>query len=478
MHGKRKLALLLAAAVSASMIGSVCVSAGDVSFGDSPQDGGVGEEAIEAYDPSVSDVPETSAPETSVPETSAPETSAPETSAPETSAPETSAPETSAPETSAPQPETFSVQEEPQWTEEPNYYYEESGGYVESQNGGYAEESYEPHHEESRNPHHDEQGEGEEESRGYAGDVSTLGPDVVIDDFSLFVKEDAERDFSLDFEAELPASHYLDLEEVLQKPELPTGCEVTALSMALGYYGFEADKVELAEEALLYNREDDNMAKGYIGDPFSNTGAGCFAPALTATADYYFAENDANYRAYDISGTELEDLCAYIAADTPVLVWTTMYMLRPTFGEQISEYNGHSCRWYNEEHCVVLTGYDLEEGTVQVNDPLDGIVARGMEEFADIYNLTGKNAVVLKEQPEDAQNATKAASAANGQQAAETAESAADGQQAADAAGSASDGQQAADAAGSAADGQQATDASKSAPEADSSESGTLLVGA
>lgn len=35
-----------------------------------------------------------------------------------------------------------------------------------------------------------------------------------------------------------------------QMPELPTGCEITAMTMALNYYGYEADKIQMAEKYL------------------------------------------------------------------------------------------------------------------------------------------------------------------------------------------------------------------------------------
>lgn len=412
MHRKNRAAMAMAAILAASLFGNTAVSADDVSFGDSPLDSGYEGENVEAYDPNASYAPETSAPETSAPETSAPETSASQTEAyypPETN--------------------TYVAPTEPQWTESyDNGGYDSgsySGGYDSgsydggysdgSYDGGYQEDSYEGHYEEHYGDDYPEEYSGP--YREYSGDASTLGPDLQLNDFELFYKEDAERDFALDRE-NLPDMFFLKLDEVMQEPELPTGCEVTALSMVLRYLEFDVDKVELAEDYLLYNREDDNMALGYIGDPFSESGAGCFAPAIAATADYYFAENDANYRAYDISDTEMEDLYAYVAAGTPVLVWSTMYMQEPTFQEQVSEHHDHTCRWYNQEHCVVLTGYDFTEGTVQINDPLEGIVQRDMEEFAALYEVTGKNAVVIKEQPEDAaskEKKTKSASSAEAQ---------------------------------------------------------------
>lgn len=41
-----------------------------------------------------------------------------------------------------------------------------------------------------------------------------------------------------------------DFPEIMQMPELPTGCEITALTMVLNYYGFDVDKVTLATEYL------------------------------------------------------------------------------------------------------------------------------------------------------------------------------------------------------------------------------------
>lgn len=253
---------------------------------------------------------------------------------------------------------------------------------------GEAEESFEDWEVET----YSDQGETEE-----AESIRNTEKNSTVEDFEILGKEDAVQAFDLLEYEELPSFFYLDVPEVLQKPELPTGCESVALTMALQYEGFELSKTTIATEFLIYNRETDNLALGYIGDPFSEEGAGCFAPAIAATADDFFADQQLPYAAYDITDSTMEELLSYVAAGTPVIVWSTMYMAEPEFTREDSEYNGKTYRWYTQEHCVVLSGYDLEASTLQINDPLEGIVTRDLEEFKRIYNLTGQNAVVLKE---------------------------------------------------------------------------------
>ena len=42
----------------------------------------------------------------------------------------------------------------------------------------------------------------------------------------------------------------LDAQPILQNPELPTGCEVTALTAALNYLGYPVDKLTMADQYL------------------------------------------------------------------------------------------------------------------------------------------------------------------------------------------------------------------------------------
>ena len=117
----------------------------------------------------------------------------------------------------------------------------------------------------------------------------------------------------------------INLTPVCQYPELPTGCEVTALAIVLQYYGFSADKCDLADNYL------DKGAVGtvdfhttFVGDPKSEYSYGCYAPVIVKAANKYLDEQDTELKAYDITGTEFEELFSYTEKNIPVLVWCTI----------------------------------------------------------------------------------------------------------------------------------------------------------
>ena len=98
-----------------------------------------------------------------------------------------------------------------------------------------------------------------------------------------------------------------------------------------------------------------------------------------------------------MTGTDFDVLLEkYLAEGIPVILWHTMYMSEPEFTEEIYERNGITYPWYSQEHCVVLSGYDMEQNTVTVNDPLEGIIERDMNAFQELFEQTGKFAVVIK----------------------------------------------------------------------------------
>lgn len=62
----------------------------------------------------------------------------------------------------------------------------------------------------------------------------------------------------------------------------------------------------------------------------------------------------------------------------------------------VEAYEGREYEWDYNEHCIVLSGYNQAEGTVTVNDPLEGIVERDADRLFELYENLGSMAIVLQ----------------------------------------------------------------------------------
>lgn len=184
----------------------------------------------------------------------------------------------------------------------------------------------------------------------------------------------------------------ISMQNIRQNPELPTGCESVALTMVLKYYHYPVSKTTIASSYM--PRSSSNFVTAFMGNPFSYAGCGIYAPGLTLTANKYLTARKSSRKAHDITGAPLSNLYPYIDADTPVIVWNSMYMRTP---HAIYSYYYDHKTWYfySGEHCVVLCGYDKKKNKVLINDPLSGLVWRDADAFERIYNKLGKMAVVL-----------------------------------------------------------------------------------
>lgn len=180
-----------------------------------------------------------------------------------------------------------------------------------------------------------------------------------------------------------------------QLPELPTGCEATSLTMALNYAGYTVDKMTIAGEYLPKENagEHANPYTSFIGDPRSAGGYGCYAPALMICALRYGA------RAQDISGSAFDSILKRISAGQPVLMWATINMVPSGVGGyKYRRPDGVVENWKNNEHCLLMTGYDLEENTVMCADPLKGeIVKYDLSLFRTRWDEQGQQAMIVFE---------------------------------------------------------------------------------
>lgn len=178
-----------------------------------------------------------------------------------------------------------------------------------------------------------------------------------------------------------PAKYVFDEKQDLQMPELPTGCEATALGTLLRMNGVDVTKFDVADAMPKSNGSD--FVYSFWGNPYSATdGWACMAPCSVITANKFL--KDTNKVAVEYTGTDLTDL------KFPSAVWVTMYLNDP----QPSNYESNGYRLFRNPHCVVVTRIELD--SVYVIDPLVGEVAYPLERFNSVYKELGCQAVCIE----------------------------------------------------------------------------------
>lgn len=201
-----------------------------------------------------------------------------------------------------------------------------------------------------------------------------------------------------------PAEYELNVQTILQLPELPTGCEITSLTMALRYMGYDVDKTTMSGEYLptsntFYYVGDKkygpDFREVFAGYPESDKGCECNAPAIVDAANNYLTAINSPQRAVNLSGSDPQTLYDAVRADTPVVVWITINMAdRIPSGGWYVEDTDEYIEWAAVDHCAVLMGFG--EDYVELNDPLAGIVSYSKTLFEDIYRQRGMQAVIVQ----------------------------------------------------------------------------------
>ncbi len=188
----------------------------------------------------------------------------------------------------------------------------------------------------------------------------------------------------------------LGVQNILQKPDLPAGPEITSLAMVLRYLGFSINTVTLADNYLT-TAEPGTASPfvAYLGNPTIAKGSyGCYAPVIVEAANLYFESAARGNRAADVSGSTLEELYDYVRGGTPVIVWATTNMVATKYTTKW-EIDGETIQWRGNEHCMVLMGYNKTKGTVIMADPLRGIVEYSAEKFYTRYKEQYESAVII-----------------------------------------------------------------------------------
>lgn len=192
---------------------------------------------------------------------------------------------------------------------------------------------------------------------------------------------------------EYPNSFSLDIPFVSQYPELPTGCEITALTTVLNYLGYNVDKLTMADYYLDKGKMGEvSPYKAFVGNPRDEDSCGAFAPVLVNSATKYLKSQRSYMNVYNITGAEYNELLDYVDDGHPVLVWETMYMKEP-YESCTWNIDGENIMWLSREHAMVLIGYT--QSTYIMADPLRGICEYDKELVETRYKSMGKQAIVI-----------------------------------------------------------------------------------
>lgn len=162
-----------------------------------------------------------------------------------------------------------------------------------------------------------------------------------------------------------PISTHLNVPVVSQLPELPTGCEITAVDMMLQYAGAKVTKLQLASEMP----RSDDPNEGFVGEPYSEYGYGLYIypRGLLSTVQHYLGS------AVDLTGIGLTELKAQIRKERPVVVW-------------VANIDGFA------SHALTVTGFD--ENNIYFNDPWLGKATQLTQaEFNQAWQGNGNRAL-------------------------------------------------------------------------------------
>lgn len=233
----------------------------------------------------------------------------------------------------------------------------------------------------------------------------------------------SEREYLVDH---VPDAYKIDMEVVLQNPELPTGCEITSLTMVLNYLGFGVTKTELVDGYLTCKDPGTATFKeAFIGSPYDPSSYGCFAPVIIDTANKYLKANDSGRIVKNLTGSDFDFLLREVASNHPVIIWTSINQIDvyedyaftiPDENTQITEdstvnneieYDSENIKRNDENYASGSVGdgtilddqseyvFDDSQENLNTNGTLQNNLEQGSINGKDVYWIVNEHCVVL-----------------------------------------------------------------------------------
>lgn len=182
-----------------------------------------------------------------------------------------------------------------------------------------------------------------------------------------------------------------------QHPNMPTGCEATALAMLLRYYGVSVSKEQIGKDMPKGNFYTKNgktygphPAEAFLGSPFSKAGYGVYAPVMYQMAEQYLPG-----RVEDLTDKSFDELLKCIDESRPVMIWATINMVPMKLTRSWYTSDGELFTWKGNEHALVMVGYD--ETSIYMNDPYTGRREKyPRQKVENRWASMGKQAIAIK----------------------------------------------------------------------------------
>lgn len=197
-------------------------------------------------------------------------------------------------------------------------------------------------------------------------------------------------------------SQLLTVPTINQYPELPRGCEVTALAMLMQYHDIDTDKLTLAKEVKKdptpYEVKGGqvyfgNPHNGFVGNmyTFNEPGLGVYHEPLIDLANSYDGVSSTN-----LTGKDFNELLEYVGRGQPVFVTTNTTFKKLSTSAFVT--------WQTPDglidvtykmHAVVITGFD--DDSVYFNDPYDGKAKKQTKaDFIAAWKQMGSQAFTIQ----------------------------------------------------------------------------------
>lgn len=206
-----------------------------------------------------------------------------------------------------------------------------------------------------------------------------------------------------DDKVKLPLKAKLNVPVIMQLPELPRGCEVTALAMIFEYYGQSVSKMDLAnnikKDTTPYQVDINgsisygNPYDGFVGDMYNvqNNGYGVYHGPIAELANSYLKE-----KVIDLTGLEFNEVLSFITKGYPI--WSITNSTYKPLEEayfQIWHTPTGIVKTTNKLHAVVITGFD--EKKIYFNDPLSSQPNKSVDRnaFQKAWEQMGNQAVTI-----------------------------------------------------------------------------------